>query len=165
MMAEISKAWICLVCGYVHYGDTPPETCPVCGAPATDFELHTTKAAPAKNETRKWRCVICGYEHDGDSPCKSCPLCGASRNDFEPVEPTAPSDIAGQELNSRKIVIIGGGIAGVSAAEHARLTAPHADIVLYAKEPEPPYYRLNLTRYLAGEVDAEALPVHPAQWY
>lgn len=30
--------WVCTVCGYVHEGDTPPENCPVCKAPAEKFE-------------------------------------------------------------------------------------------------------------------------------
>ena len=29
--------WICSVCGYVHEGDTPPEFCPPCKAPASKF--------------------------------------------------------------------------------------------------------------------------------
>lgn len=29
--------WVCSVCGYVHEGDTPPEACPVCKAPAEKF--------------------------------------------------------------------------------------------------------------------------------
>ncbi len=29
--------WICSVCGYVHEGDTPPENCPLCKAPASKF--------------------------------------------------------------------------------------------------------------------------------
>ena len=29
--------WVCNVCGYVHEGDTPPEACPVCKAPASKF--------------------------------------------------------------------------------------------------------------------------------
>ena len=29
--------WVCSVCGYVHEGDTPPEKCPVCKAPAEKF--------------------------------------------------------------------------------------------------------------------------------
>ena len=29
--------WVCSVCGYVHEGDTPPESCPVCKAPAEKF--------------------------------------------------------------------------------------------------------------------------------
>ncbi len=31
------KKWVCSVCGYVHEGDTPPEQCPVCKAPAEKF--------------------------------------------------------------------------------------------------------------------------------
>ena len=29
--------WVCQVCGYVHEGDTPPEACPQCKAPAEKF--------------------------------------------------------------------------------------------------------------------------------
>ena len=29
--------WVCNVCGYVHEGDTPPEACPICKAPASKF--------------------------------------------------------------------------------------------------------------------------------
>ncbi|MDR1560266.1 MAG: NADH peroxidase [Clostridiales bacterium] len=36
------KKWVCQVCGYVHTGDTPPEQCPLCKAPASKFsELPT----------------------------------------------------------------------------------------------------------------------------
>ena len=31
------KKWKCLVCGYIHTGDEPPEKCPVCGAPKSQF--------------------------------------------------------------------------------------------------------------------------------
>lgn len=29
--------FVCTVCGYVHEGDTAPEKCPLCGAPASKF--------------------------------------------------------------------------------------------------------------------------------
>ena len=32
------KKWICVPCGYVHEGDTPPDVCPLCGAGADSFE-------------------------------------------------------------------------------------------------------------------------------
>lgn len=35
--AESSKKWRCTVCGYVHRGSEPPETCPVCGADRSQF--------------------------------------------------------------------------------------------------------------------------------
>lgn len=31
------KYWRCTVCGYVHQGDEPPDTCPVCGADKSEF--------------------------------------------------------------------------------------------------------------------------------
>ncbi|MGE4517917.1 MAG: rubredoxin-like domain-containing protein [Desulfobacteraceae bacterium] len=33
------KQWECSVCGYVHTGEEPPETCPVCGADKSAFTL------------------------------------------------------------------------------------------------------------------------------
>ena len=29
--------WICPRCGYIHYGEEPPEKCPLCGAPGSVF--------------------------------------------------------------------------------------------------------------------------------
>jgi len=65
----------------------------------------------------------------------------------------------------RRIVVVGAGIAGVSAVEAARQADPDARLTLLSDEPDLPYYRLNLTRYLAGEIEADALPLHPAAWY
>ncbi|GMO30324.1 MAG: NADH peroxidase [Spirochaetaceae bacterium] len=35
------KKWVCLVCGYVHSGDKPPDACPQCKAPASKFKEQT----------------------------------------------------------------------------------------------------------------------------
>ena len=35
----MKKRWRCTVCGYVHEGDFPPESCPVCHAAAEKFVL------------------------------------------------------------------------------------------------------------------------------
>jgi hypothetical protein len=37
--------WKCTVCGYMHDGDTPPEVCPKCGAPAEKFSVLTDEDA------------------------------------------------------------------------------------------------------------------------
>lgn len=34
-----TKKYRCKVCGYIHEGDTAPEKCPTCQAPASEFEL------------------------------------------------------------------------------------------------------------------------------
>lgn len=31
------KKFICTICGYVHEGDSAPDKCPICGAPASKF--------------------------------------------------------------------------------------------------------------------------------
>ncbi len=41
------KKWVCTVCGYVYEGETPPEVCPVCKAPASKFQEQ-------KDEGRTW---------------------------------------------------------------------------------------------------------------
>ena len=49
------KKWKCTVCGYIHTGDEPPETCPVCGADKSKFvEVTDTEkedaSSPAKQD-------------------------------------------------------------------------------------------------------------------
>jgi len=31
--------WVCMECGYVHYGREPPEVCPSCGHPRSYFQV------------------------------------------------------------------------------------------------------------------------------
>ncbi len=38
-----TKKYICKVCGYIHTGDSAPETCPVCKVAASEFELQKPK--------------------------------------------------------------------------------------------------------------------------
>ena len=33
------KAYVCKVCGYIHFGEEAPERCPQCGAPKDKFEV------------------------------------------------------------------------------------------------------------------------------
>ncbi|MBU1908502.1 MAG: FAD-dependent oxidoreductase [Verrucomicrobia bacterium] len=158
------KSWRCIVCGYVHHGDQPPDLCPVCGAPSSDFEEVIEPPAPAAAEpATAWRCLVCGYVHAGSEPPPECPLCGAPASSFEAAQ-ESPPEIPGA-AGSRRIVILGAGIAGVSAAEAARKASPDSHLVLLSRENELPYYRLNLTRFLARDVEESALPLHPAGWY
>jgi rubrerythrin len=34
---RIMAKWKCVVCGYIHQGDQPPDRCPICGAPKSKF--------------------------------------------------------------------------------------------------------------------------------
>lgn len=49
----MDKQWKCTVCGYVHEGDQPPEQCPSCGAPKTQFILLTELPAELLEDLKK----------------------------------------------------------------------------------------------------------------
>lgn len=156
------KSWRCSVCGYIHSGDSPPDFCPVCGAAKSDFEpyVEITSSAPTTG-SKRWQCMNCNYVHDGSMPPEICPVCGAEKEKFEAVKETEGTGTA----ETVKAVIVGGGVAGVSAAETIRKASPDSEITLICTESELPYYRLNLTRYLAGEISRDSLPLHPREWF
>jgi nitrite reductase (NADH) large subunit len=163
-MTELGvSAWRCDNCGYVHRGPTPPESCPVCGAPASDFHPFAEPAAPPRADSNQWRCLNCSFVHAGAHPPGRCPVCEVPADQFEPIA-AAVMPGAGSDAPF-KAVVVGAGIAGISAAEAIRGASPLAEITLIASEAPPPYYRLNLTRYLAGEIETDALPLHPSAWY
>ena len=101
-----------------------------------------------------WKCDVCGFEYRGSEPPEVCPQCGANRSQFNSNTSTAP-----------RIVIVGAGIAGVSAAEAIREVNSSATVTLLSDEVRLPYSRMNLTRYLAGEVSLDKLDLHPRSWY
>lgn len=39
--SSVPKQWECVICGYIHDGEEPPEICPVCDAPKEFFRLLT----------------------------------------------------------------------------------------------------------------------------
>jgi nitrite reductase (NADH) large subunit len=163
MAVGSAKAWRCTACGYVHRGDQPPAECPVCGAAMSQFEPYVEEpAATPALAAGRWRCLNCGYVHEGAAPPQECPVCGVAREQFEAEAAPAPT---GESFAAGHVVVLGAGIAGISAVEAIRRASPDARITLVSKESDLPYYRLNLTRYLAGEIDESALTVHPSGWY
>jgi len=164
-MADDNKAWRCTVCGYIHRGPEPPEECPVCGSPKTLFEpyIELDKESTASGP-KMWQCLVCNYRHTGDLPPAECPVCATPGKQFEAVEgvtEVVKASAAGDE----EFVVVGAGIAGVSAVESIRQSSPGAKISMLTKDIQPPYYRLNLTRYLAGELSADKLAIHEEAWY
>jgi len=163
MADDIAGMWLCSVCGYVHHGPSAPGCCPVCGAGAADFGPHTEQPPAPQPGPDQWRCLNCSYIHAGSAPPEICPVCAAPSDRFEPVSDSASS--AGRGDFSGRLIVVGAGIAGISAIEAFRKAAPDAEVALVSREPDLPYYRLNLTRYLAGEITEADLPIHDADWF
>ena len=99
-MRIVMKKRKCVVCNYLHSGDEPPASCPVCGADKSFFVAaesgavqdtgggaeqsidETLTVETAKPVERKWKCTICGYIHTGDEPPEICPICAADKSYF-----------------------------------------------------------------------------------
>ena len=64
------------------------------------------------------------------------------------------------------MLIIGGGMAGGTAAEALRDEGFDGDVTVVAAEPHPPYQRPPLSKgYLGGEEGLDAVHLHPSEWY
>jgi NADPH-dependent 2,4-dienoyl-CoA reductase/sulfur reductase-like enzyme len=64
------------------------------------------------------------------------------------------------------IVIVGGGLAGATAAKTLRAEGFGGPVVLLAAESHQPYLRPPLSKeYLLGKAGDDALPVVPGDWY
>ncbi|WP_373897525.1 rubredoxin-like domain-containing protein [Haloimpatiens sp. FM7315] len=79
----MKKQWKCTVCGYIHEGDTPPKTCPICRVGPEMFEDITPKK---ETDIKKWECSICGYIYEGPNPPDYCPICGVGPELFTEVK-------------------------------------------------------------------------------
>lgn len=64
-----------------------------------------------------------------------------------------------------KIIIIGAGIAAVSAIKAIRQLNQDIDITVYGEEQHFPYKRIRLTKDLANGIDEEKLLIEKEDWY
>lgn len=164
-MTDNPRTWRCTICGYIHREPQPPEFCPVCGASREEFEpyFEETPAPAITSPVESWRCGICGCTHAGPTPPQECPVCGANKEHFAPTP--EEREAARAPKGPARVVVLGAGIAGISAVEALCTASPDTEITLVSRESDLPYYRLNLTRFLAGEVTEKELPLRPEGWY
>lgn len=67
---------------------------------------------------------------------------------------------------TKNFIIVGGGLAGASAAEELRKQGFDGTIQIIGKEPHAPYIRPPLSKgYLNGSEGLDAVFVHPDDWY
>ncbi|HEX5621573.1 MAG TPA: FAD-dependent oxidoreductase [Solirubrobacteraceae bacterium] len=64
-----------------------------------------------------------------------------------------------------RVVVLGNGIAGVTAADHVRRRHPLAQIDLVAEESHPLYNRMGIARLIYGRSAMQGLYLNPEAWY
>lgn len=119
----------------------------------------------SRAQAKAWICTVCGYIHSGEELPQECPECGVGRELFKSYANSSNVNQEHIKPTVARYAIIGAGIAGVSAAEAIRKADPEGSILLLSSEHELPYFRMSLTRYLAGEVTEDKLDLHPESWY
>jgi len=76
--------------------------------------------------------------------------------------------LKGIEMSTHAItrhLIIGNGVAGISAAETIRARDPDSTIAMIAGETFPPYSRPLISMVLQGEISADELPIRGEDFY
>jgi nitrite reductase/ring-hydroxylating ferredoxin subunit len=83
-----------------------------------------------------------------------------------PEPPRASREPAASGQHPSSVVIVGGGAAGLAAADMLRRERYEGPIVLISADADPPVDRPNLSKdYLAGEAQDDWIPLWPAETY
>ncbi len=113
------------------------------------------------------KCLVCGAVFEAGA--EICPVCGAGPDQFVPAPPAADgtpessSPAPFRRDTDETFLVLGGGTAGLSAAEAIRERNATCSIVLVTDEAVPPYRRPMLTKVLGGAPGD--LSIHNAAWY
>jgi apoptosis-inducing factor 3 len=84
----------------------------------------------------------------------------------EKMPPRAPAIATDRSRHPSSIVIVGGGAAGLAAADMLRRDAYDGPITMISADADPPVDRPNLSKdYLAGEAQDDWIPLWPADLY
>ena len=83
----------------------------------------------------------------------------------EKAAPAAPKQLSATAHPS-SIVIVGGGAAGLAAAQMLRREGYGGPLTMISADSNPPVDRPNLSKdYLAGNAPEEWIPLRPPEWY
>lgn len=111
---------------------------------------------------KKWRCTVCDELFDYDKKPATCPVCGVGQELFELVEVEVSENSIAREID---VIIIGGGVAAVNAADSISAKNKLAKITIISRESYLPYYRTRLTEILDNDIPMERMEIKKQAWY
>lgn len=160
LLARVGDEYFAIGASCTHYGGPLAEGVLVgdtvrCPWHHACFSLRNGEAlrAPALNPVVCWK-----IERRGDH------LFVGEKMERDPLAPTYPGRFDGRALS--KLVIVGAGAAGASAAEMLRRCGFTGEVTLVDDDAGSPYDRPNLSKdYLAGNAPEEWIPLRPEGFY
>ncbi len=124
--------------------------------------LLQNKENPKKKSAKRTlvKCLVCGEIFD--SSLEICPVCGVGKENFIPVEVEENS----YKKNTKEIyLILGNGVAGISAATAIRERNETCSIVIVSNENVLAYNRPMLTKSMIAKFNPKQIEVHNEAWY
>lgn len=116
---------------------------------------------PNSHKPKLVKCLVCGEIFDASLGI--CPVCGVGLEQCVPVDEEL---VAFKRDTHNRYVILGGGIAAVSAAEAIRSRDDTGSILMISAEPCLPINRPMLTKNLRTiATSPKSLFIHDQQWY
>jgi NAD(P)H-nitrite reductase large subunit/ferredoxin len=88
------------------------------------------------------------------------------RPELEHEEPRPPAARVDGALRRaiRRVVVVGAGVAGITAIEELRRALADAELTLVGDEPYPFYNRMAITRLVSESASIESLYLNPRDW-
>lgn len=126
-----------------------------CLSPAEADELKTLNRLGLGKSSRMACCARIQGGHDGGVTVSLTP---------ERADTTASRPVS-YDRSIVSIVVIGNGIAGVTAADFLRRGHPDCEIHLVGAEPHGLYNRMGISRLVYGRSAMQGLYLLPEQWY
>ena len=139
----------------------------VCGADPVRITAGTDALSPMSDDERATLQRL-GLAED----CHRMACCARVKGDVgasltldrsRPAAVEAPS--TGFDATVRHVVVIGNGIAGITAADHVRRRHPDCTIDVVADELHPLYNRMGISRLVYGRSAMQGLHLLPDSWY
>lgn len=116
----------------------------------------------APSAKKRWKCLVCGEIIEGPKPPESCPVCGVGPEQFVEVP---YEEVTFRSAAQQNIIVVGSGVAGLSACEEIRKRNQVCSIEMISDENVFCYNRPMLTKGILSEFDALNFFTKQLDWY
>lgn len=115
-----------------------------------------------KENIYEWKCTVCGEIIKSSEIPAICPVCGVSSDYFIKLE---KSDVSFQSIEYKRYIVIGASAAGMATIEEIRKRNRVCEIILISKEPVYGYFRPQLSKILAKDIDYNTIFIKDYDWF